>query len=62
VPPDNPQALSQAAQRLHGDPKLRQRIGQGAATLALRFTWAHIAERTVDEVFHPVLAAQKAPR
>jgi glycosyltransferase involved in cell wall biosynthesis len=58
VPPDAPEALSQAAQRLHADPALWQRIGQGAAALAKQFTWDHIAERTVNEVLVPALAAR----
>jgi glycosyltransferase involved in cell wall biosynthesis len=55
VPPDDPVALSQAGQRLHDDPALKERIGRGAAALSRQFTWAHIARRTVDEVFAPTL-------
>lgn len=57
VPPSDPKALSHAAQRLHNDLELKQRIGQGAARLAQQFTWAQIARRTVDEVFGPITAA-----
>jgi len=58
VPPDDPAAVAQAAQRLSSDPELRQRIGQGAAALARQFTWTHIAERTVNEVFGPAAVAR----
>jgi glycosyltransferase involved in cell wall biosynthesis len=56
VPPNDPELLSRAAQRLHSDPGLKRRIGQGATALAQQFTWGRIAERTVDEVFVPALA------
>jgi glycosyltransferase involved in cell wall biosynthesis len=58
VPPDDPDALSRAALRLHHDPKLKERIGRGAAALSRLFTWAHIAQRTVDEVFYPALGSR----
>jgi glycosyltransferase involved in cell wall biosynthesis len=58
VPPDDPEALSEAAHRLHRDPGLARTIGQGASTLSRQFTWAHIAERTVNEVFAPALAVR----
>jgi glycosyltransferase involved in cell wall biosynthesis len=58
VPPATPEAVSQAAQRLHRHPELRQRIGQGARLLAEQFTWKQIAERTVNEVFDPLVSAQ----
>jgi glycosyltransferase involved in cell wall biosynthesis len=54
VPPDDPAAVAQAAQRLSNDPELKRRIGEGAAALAQKFTWTQIAERTVNEVFGPV--------
>jgi glycosyltransferase involved in cell wall biosynthesis len=56
VPPDAPAAISRAAQRLHGDPALKQRIGTGAAALARQFTWTQIAKRTVNEVLEPLRA------
>jgi len=56
VPPDDPDALSRAVQRLHDDPELGRRIGRGAAALARQFTWERIAERTVNEVFVSALA------
>jgi glycosyltransferase involved in cell wall biosynthesis len=62
VPPDDPDAISQAAQRLHDDLALKRRIGEGAAALAQQFTWTHIARRTVDEVFVPALAARSSGR
>jgi glycosyltransferase involved in cell wall biosynthesis len=55
VPPEDPAAISRAAQRLQSDPTLRRRIGQGAAALSEQFTWPHIAERTLNEVFSRVL-------
>jgi glycosyltransferase involved in cell wall biosynthesis len=59
VPPDDPVALSQAALRLCRDPALRERIGRGAQALAQQqFTWERIAQRTIDEVFQPLLAAR----
>jgi glycosyltransferase involved in cell wall biosynthesis len=61
VPPDDPQAVSQAAHRLHSDPELGRRIGQGAALLAAQFTWKRIVERTTHEVLSPLLAAHQAP-
>jgi glycosyltransferase involved in cell wall biosynthesis len=57
VPPDDPAAIAQAALRLQDNPELKQHIGQGAEALARQFTWTHIAERTVNEVFGPVAAA-----
>jgi glycosyltransferase involved in cell wall biosynthesis len=58
VPPEMPEAIGQAAQRLHRDPELRKRIGQGASILAEQFTWVRIAERTTDEVFAPLVDAR----
>jgi glycosyltransferase involved in cell wall biosynthesis len=59
VPPDDPQALSLAAQRLHGDGTLRERIGRGAEVLSRRFAWKEIATQTVEQVFEPVLFHQQ---
>jgi glycosyltransferase involved in cell wall biosynthesis len=56
VPPEDPEAVSRAAQRLVCDPELRQRIGQGAQALAQQFTWKHIVERTVNDVLNPLIA------
>jgi glycosyltransferase involved in cell wall biosynthesis len=58
VPSDDPIALSQAAQRLKNDPDLQRQLGLGAAALADQFTWPHIADRTVNEVFGAALAAR----
>jgi glycosyltransferase involved in cell wall biosynthesis len=58
VPPEDPEAVSRAAERLYSDPELRRRIGQRAEALAEQFTWKHIVERTVNEAFGPLLAAQ----
>ena len=57
VPPDDPRAISRAAQRLHRDPELKRRIGQGAAALAQQFTWTQIAARTVNQVLGPLTHA-----
>jgi glycosyltransferase involved in cell wall biosynthesis len=57
VPPQDPQALHRAAERLAGEPTLHRRIGEGARTLAKQFTWQHIARRTVDEAFEPLVGA-----
>ena len=35
---------------------MRRRIGKGARELAATFTWEHIAQRTVNEVFRPLAA------
>jgi glycosyltransferase involved in cell wall biosynthesis len=56
VPPQDPQALSEAVLRLR-DPALRRRIGDGARVSAQQFTWERIAQRTVDEVFRPLIHA-----
>ncbi|MBN1581192.1 MAG: glycosyltransferase family 4 protein [Anaerolineae bacterium] len=53
VPPDDIQAVYEAAESLHRDPGLRARIGQEAQKLARQFTWEEIARRTVDDVFCP---------
>jgi glycosyltransferase involved in cell wall biosynthesis len=58
VPPENPEAVSQAAERLDHTPELGQRIGRGARALAEQFTWQRIVERTLNEVLNPLLAAR----
>ncbi len=55
VPPDDPHALSQAAQDLGRDPGRRARLADGARELGRSFTWDRIAQRTVDEVFRPLV-------
>ncbi len=55
TPPQNARSLEQAARRLQTDPTLRQRIGDGARRLAQQFTWEHIAQRTVSEVFEKLV-------
>ena len=44
--PGDIDALAAAVARLAADPDLRQRLGEGAATLAQQFTWEKIASRT----------------
>jgi len=48
VPPDDPDALAAAVARLAADPRLRQRLGDGARKLSSLFTWDRIAARTAD--------------
>jgi glycosyltransferase involved in cell wall biosynthesis len=55
VSPDDPHALADAALNLEQDEALRRRIGRGARRLSAMFTWDHIARRTVDEAFRPLL-------
>ena len=55
VPPDDPSALSRAAQELGRNRVLCARIAAGAKVLSQSFTWDRIAQRTVDEVFQPLL-------
>ena len=55
---DDAEALSLAACELARDPASRARIGSGARSLARQFTWEHIAQRTVDEVFRPLSITQ----
>ena len=55
VPPDAPVALAEAIAKLAEDPKLRRRLGEGAARLAQGFTWEKIAEKTealYEEILH----------
>ena len=46
APPDAPVALAEAIARLAENPRLRRRLGEGAARLAQDFTWEKIAEKT----------------
>jgi glycosyltransferase involved in cell wall biosynthesis len=55
VPPDDPRALSRAAQDLGQDPELRARLASGARELGRSFAWERITQRTVDEVFRPLV-------
>jgi glycosyltransferase involved in cell wall biosynthesis len=55
VRPEDPEAIREAAQRLRRCPALRQRISLGARELAAQFTWDRIAQRTVDEVYRPLV-------
>ncbi len=58
VRPDEPDAVCDAALRLEQDVELRRQIGEGARELAESFAWDHIARRTVEEVFHPLVRRQ----
>jgi glycosyltransferase involved in cell wall biosynthesis len=58
VPSDDPQALSQAVQRLNDDGVLREHIGRGAGMLSKQFAWSEIAMRTAEQVFQPALSSQ----
>jgi len=56
VQPEEPEAVCTAALRMEADEPMRRRIGKGARELAATFTWEHIAQRTVNEVFRPLTA------
>lgn len=56
VQPEEPEAVCTAALRMEADEPMRRRIGKGARELAATFTWEHIAQRTVNEVFRPLAA------
>lgn len=46
IPPNDPDALAAAIQRLHGDPDLRARMGAAGRKRAVeRFTWEHFRHR-----------------
>lgn len=45
IPPDNPQAVASAVQRLVASPERRAKIGAGARALAQHFTWDKIAQQ-----------------
>ena len=60
VPPDDPRALSQAAQDLGRDLGWRARLTDGARELGRSFTWDRITQRTVDEVFRPLVDRDSA--
>ncbi|MBI5033080.1 MAG: glycosyltransferase family 4 protein [Chloroflexi bacterium] len=45
IPPDNPQAIADAVQRLNASPELRAKIAAGARELAQYFTWDKIAQQ-----------------
>jgi glycosyltransferase involved in cell wall biosynthesis len=57
VPPEDPRAVCEAALRMEADEAMRRRIGGGARELAATFTWEHIAQRTVDKVFRPLIGS-----
>jgi glycosyltransferase involved in cell wall biosynthesis len=46
VPPEDPEALAQAILALHADPDRCAELQRGAASLARRYTWPHIAAET----------------
>jgi glycosyltransferase involved in cell wall biosynthesis len=46
VEPEAPKALARAVSQLAADPQLRARLEAGATSLAARFQWDQIAERT----------------
>jgi glycosyltransferase involved in cell wall biosynthesis len=57
VPPEDPRAVCEAALRMEADEAMRRRIGGGARELAATFAWEHIAQRTVDKVFRPLIGS-----
>lgn len=48
IPPNDVDEVVQAIKTLAADPKLRTKLGQGAAEMASLFTWDKIAAQTVD--------------
>jgi glycosyltransferase involved in cell wall biosynthesis len=48
VPPEDPEALADAVNRLVADPGRRQRLARGAVELSEAFTWEQIAADTAD--------------
>jgi glycosyltransferase involved in cell wall biosynthesis len=48
VPPEDPQALTNAIHRLAGAQDLRQKLGAGAGLLSEQFRWDKIAAETLD--------------
>lgn len=59
VPPESPEALSQALVRLFGDADLRRRLSAGSRAVAARHTWPSIAGQT-ESAFAGLVAG--APR
>ena len=59
VPPESPEALSQALVRLFGDADLQRRLAAGGRAVAARHTWPSIAEQT-ESAFAGLVA--RAPR
>jgi glycosyltransferase involved in cell wall biosynthesis len=55
VPPDAPVVLAEAIARLAEEPRLRRRLGEGAARLAQDFTWDRIAEKT-EALYEEILS------
>ncbi len=48
VPPEDPQALAEAINRLAAEPDLRRTLGSGARLLSEQFRWEKIAADTLD--------------
>ncbi len=60
VPPESPEALSQALVRLLGDADLRGRLAAGGRAVAARHTWPSIAGQT-ESVFAGLVARAPGP-
>lgn len=61
VPPNNPQALAQAAQRLIQEPGLRDRLSKAAIARAIDEFDHHTMGRRSLEMYHRVLAGEAPP-
>jgi cysteine-rich repeat protein len=59
VPDQDPEALADRLTRLLGDPDLRQRMGQQAASYARTFDWENVAVQ-IAEVYDNVLGVSRA--
>jgi glycosyltransferase involved in cell wall biosynthesis len=57
VPPGDTEAVADAVLRLLGDARLRRRLAEGALARAeAEYGWDTVAERTVHEVYEPLLS------
>lgn len=54
VEPHNPEALAAAILRIHGDPDLRRRLGEGALASVPQYSWTTIGRMT-EEVYRRLL-------
>jgi glycosyltransferase involved in cell wall biosynthesis len=55
VPPDDPDALARALERVADDEHLRARLSEGGRATARGLNWAHIAER-YEAIYHRVVS------
>ena len=52
VEPENSMETARAVREIVDNPSLQSRLARGAQALATKFTWEHIAQRTVDFFIH----------